>query len=215
MLVRIRPLHCAILLLGSTFPQMSQQCPCWLISFVVGMMRPNPYITFLRPQTAVREFSPVERAHRPGQCECGNTASSDGFCRRCRPAGKPYPAARPRPVKRNPRAVNKTQTDRESILRRLGFGSYEIYLQSDLWKRIRAAVFAEYGWRCVRCGCEAHEIHHKGYGERTMTGESLSALVPICGECHRYIHFDGETRLSLSKANLRLLSTINDSRRSG
>jgi hypothetical protein len=78
---------------------------------------------------------------------------------------------------------------RDSLLRSLGFESYEAYLNSPLWQSIieRAAVF--HGEACAACGGHATEWHHRGYGLAVLLGESLTPLSPLCRRCHHKVEY--------------------------
>lgn len=93
---------------------------------------------------------------------------------------------------------------RKDILKEIGFGSYAEYLKSDLWRSIRYRVLSQKGRRCKVCRCPATCIHHRAYDEKTMRGETLERLVPLCHGCHLEIEFTDGRKLSLSEANKKL-----------
>ena len=68
--------------------------------------------------------------------------------------------------------------------------SYEQFLRSEEWVRLRAEVRIRDDWTCRHCDAEADpgEVHHLTYGR----GRSCPAedLVLLCGECHRREHQD-------------------------
>jgi 5-methylcytosine-specific restriction endonuclease McrA len=78
---------------------------------------------------------------------------------------------------------------RDRRLLAIGFASYAEYLDSDLWKSIRARVFAEKGRECVCCGSQATEVHHTRYKSEEITGANLRHLHPVCGVCHYKVGF--------------------------
>lgn len=90
---------------------------------------------------------------------------------------------------------------RDKVLLELGFESYAEYLKSDLWKRVRAKVFACRGNRCWLCDQKATQVHHKSYTRRILLGKKFKGLMPICGKCHLLIEFDGKQKTSLGQAN--------------
>ena len=93
---------------------------------------------------------------------------------------------------------------RDSVLKKMGFPSYESYRRSNLWKRIRARLLK--GCPICPCGNEATEIHHRTYKRRYMEGRGriTKFLVPICRLCHAWIEFDDGYKTSLGKANAKL-----------
>lgn len=74
-------------------------------------------------------------------------------------------------------------SDRKRVLAELGFDSYLAYLESDLWKQIRGRVL-DYPRTLCRCRRVATQVHHARYDARTMRGDDLSALMPVCRDCH-------------------------------
>lgn len=76
--------------------------------------------------------------------------------------------------------------ERNRSLETLGFRSYEAYLESGLWKRIRDRKLSS-APACGRCGKKARQLHHGSYDLATMSGESLDALIPACDKCHRHV----------------------------
>jgi len=78
----------------------------------------------------------------------------------------------------------------------LGY-SYQEYLESDLWKFIRAAVLGQANGICKGCGAEATEVHHLKYNKAVLLGKNffkkppkpIEALVALCRGCHERIEF--------------------------
>lgn len=79
--------------------------------------------------------------------------------------------------------------ERDELLLRLGFSSYELYLQSELWKQIKMRAYKAHGKKCRICGGDAEVLHHKNYRWEIMSGKSLKGLVPLCYNCHNIIEF--------------------------
>lgn len=97
---------------------------------------------------------------------------------------------------------------RNRMLRELGFESYAAYLASDLWARIRRKVMKYKGdgkGLCNKCGRPATQVHHSRYDRKTLLGESIKHLWPVCAECHQAaeVLMDG-TKESLWLANTKL-----------
>ena len=98
---------------------------------------------------------------------------------------------------------------RIDALVQLGFETYEKYIRSEFWRSIRSRVFEAKGKVCVRCRKEAVQVHHARYDMRTLKGESIEHLHPVCFRCHEYAEYGPrlltEWGLSqLRRANLRL-----------
>jgi len=100
-----------------------------------------------------------------------------------------------------------TYHDRNVLLTRLGFTGYEEcsvydeYLQSSLWRKVRAAAWKKHGNICSLCRSTAVVLHHLDYSEQTLIGEDLDGLTPLCQRCHEKVEFTltGEKR-SLEEA---------------
>ena len=62
------------------------------------------------------------------------------------------------------------------------------YLQSPLWKAIRASVIAHYGDTCSICGMEGgNDVHHVRYSAILGT-ENIADYQVLCRECHEAHH---------------------------
>jgi len=62
------------------------------------------------------------------------------------------------------------------------------YLQSPLWKAIRASVIAQYGDTCSICGAEGgNDVHHVHYSAILGT-ENITDYQVLCRECHEAHH---------------------------
>lgn len=105
----------------------------------------------------------------------------------------------------------RTYASRDFVLRELGFASYQEYLRSALWQRIRNKVFRVKGRVCQMCFGAASMVHHNRYHKNDLLGKNLAFLVPICGPCHERIEFSKKGRkLELHEAKLR---QVNGARR--
>lgn len=85
---------------------------------------------------------------------------------------------------------------RNSILRKMGFASYQAYLDSDSWKAIRTRIMARDHGQCVCCPKPAVSVHHITYGEAVLRGEDDSQLVSICRGCHKFTEFHKDEKLT-------------------
>ena len=83
--------------------------------------------------------------------------------------------------------------ERERHLQVLGFQSYDAYLKSAVWKKIRRRVL-QAATTCLRCSRHATTLHHASYDLETLRGDRVDTLVPACRRCHR----QGERRNGLS-----------------
>lgn len=83
-------------------------------------------------------------------------------------------------------------SERDLILRAMGYPSYRDYLKSSLWAGIRSVVLKNKSWRCQCCPDKATQVHHQKYDEQTMKGEDLRNLVPLCRKCHKRVEFWGK-----------------------
>lgn len=99
-----------------------------------------------------------------------------------------------------PRLIMRSD-DRDSMLRQMGYSSYAVYLRSNEWLEIRRLVFQSQGKACLCCRSAANIVHHRRYCRRVMLGLDLSALMPLCEECHNVAHKGG---CSLEVANRRI-----------
>lgn len=98
-------------------------------------------------------------------------------------------------MSRDPRATTKSlYINRNRVLAKMGFASYQDYLKSDLWRSIREKVLSTSGG-CKKCGKQAECVHHLDYSKQTLNGERLNKLVKLCNKCHYSIEFDGSEKL--------------------
>lgn len=81
-------------------------------------------------------------------------------------------------------------TQRNEILRALGFRDYKMYLRSDLWKEIRAKQIEAYP-ECYGCGRGDDritlQVHHGAYTVENLMGLAFKDLYTICARCHKWI----------------------------
>ena len=77
---------------------------------------------------------------------------------------------------------------RHRCLAWLGFGNYESYLESKLWKSIRYRVMRNSGGICSYCKKPVQVVHHRRYTARGLQGTSDKWLVALCHECHEKQH---------------------------
>ncbi len=77
---------------------------------------------------------------------------------------------------------------RNSILKEMGFSTYEEYLNSDHWRQIRAkAAQNPHYKKCNICGSSKNlNLHHTRYTR--INGTTLANLVMLCREHHIITH---------------------------
>lgn len=63
---------------------------------------------------------------------------------------------------------------------------YDLYLESDHWKALRAKAIAHYGDTCVLCDKQPVQVHHRTYVRRGF--ERLTDLIVLCDDCHSRYH---------------------------
>lgn len=104
---------------------------------------------------------------------------------------------------------------RDKVLLEMGFSSYREYLDSKLWKSIRARIFRVCSI-CV-CGEPATECHHRSYKRRYLEGRGRihKYITPVCRKCHQQIEFEGSEKMSLGWANARLLKIQEEAEKRG
>lgn len=94
---------------------------------------------------------------------------------------------------------------RNAILRKLGYESYEAYLQSPKWRKLRARVLKQAKGKCRVCGDKATDVHHSSYSEHVLAGKTITPLVALCRTCHEIGEFTTKGRkCSLAECNSRL-----------
>lgn len=98
---------------------------------------------------------------------------------------------------------------RSDCLSFLGFASYQDYLDSPVWYKIRELVLAKY-MVCFCCDKEATQIHHLKYSSGVLLGFDTKKLVPICGDCHKEIEFTDGVKNSMDDANIKVHRMMRD-----
>lgn len=63
---------------------------------------------------------------------------------------------------------------------------WNVYLQSDHWKELRARKLKEAKYKCQCCGkARPLDVHHNNY--RSIYDVKLSDLLAVCRRCHNAI----------------------------
>jgi len=110
------------------------------------------------------------------------------------------------------RAALRAYAARRRVLLALGFDTYELYLASDLWRRIRNAKLDAEGRICYGCGApDCVQVHHGDYERPTLEGKAPHRLMVVCDSCHEECEYFGKTKLGPAEAtaNLRKLRAQN------
>lgn len=83
------------------------------------------------------------------------------------------------------------------LARRVGYKSYNIYLQSEHWKSFCKSVICK---SCYCCGKSADlQVHHKTY--KNLGKEIPDDVVTVCDKCHVDIHELARNGIHLSEAH--------------
>jgi 5-methylcytosine-specific restriction endonuclease McrA len=110
---------------------------------------------------------------------------------------------------------------RAESLTKLGFSSYQAYLNSDLWNGIRNAIMDRDSRTCGICRQTANHVHHFSYTRPVLLGLELDQLVSLCAQCHRRLEFTingykrtpTETRIQFDRRRKRVKARIKKIRR--
>lgn len=91
----------------------------------------------------------------------------------------------------------KAYMNRNKRLKKAGLGTYEKYLKSAAWKKIRKRILTRDGGKCRACGQTAQCVHHTSYSKKVLLGKQDEKLFSLCNSCHRKIEFrpDGTKRM--------------------
>lgn len=84
----------------------------------------------------------------------------------------------------------KEYDERDVTLRSMGFPSYQDYLNSRLWKRIRLRTLKRDKSKCRVCKEPATGVHHKSYSKSVLLGQDITKLVSLCSTCHDLAEFN-------------------------
>lgn len=104
------------------------------------------------------------------------------------------------------RTTLNTYEARNTLLKHMGYATYQVYLDSELWREIRKRVMARDKFKCKICDAPAEAVHHVKYDQATMMGATIKHLASICNECHEAVEFKDGVKLSGGQARQRFLS---------
>ena len=75
-------------------------------------------------------------------------------------------------------------------LRRLGFSTYQQYLDSPYWENVQQRYRSSDRWQhCAICGSTKFGLHHRTY--KTLGRERLKDIMPLCASHHAQLHARG------------------------
>ena len=85
---------------------------------------------------------------------------------------------------------NDAQPDPHEVVN-LRSCSYDLYLKTEHWRRIREETLDRFGNRCALCN-ETHQldVHHRTYERRGA--EQPGDTIVLCRKCHSTFHAKGE-----------------------
>lgn len=73
---------------------------------------------------------------------------------------------------------------------------YQVYLQSDHWKKLRSKKIERDGYRCQECGSQNKlEVHHLQY--KNIYDVALDDLRVLCHLCHMLHHSKPENTIKI------------------
>lgn len=102
---------------------------------------------------------------------------------------------------RRKRHRKKKRGPRTDYLKALGFKTYDAYLSSALWQRIRSRIVLRGEGLCESCKVATVEaVHHIDYAIETLAGKNDVALLAVCKECHTKIHGPSRKKRKHTKA---------------
>lgn len=103
--------------------------------------------------------------------------------------GVGVPGGKAKVKKLTKQLVRLTNKSRALYLFQLGFDSYDSYLRSSLWRRIRSKALRDANHECRCCGGRATQVHHSLYDKDTLAGRTMAHLHAICRTCHNWIEW--------------------------
>lgn len=88
---------------------------------------------------------------------------------------------------------------------------YDAYMKSSHWFEIRSRVLARDEHKCLCCGAQATQVHHRSYHQSVMDGRDDSKLASLCRACHERVHFDkAGQRLRKSESEKQLRTMLKE-----
>jgi len=90
---------------------------------------------------------------------------------------------------------------RDELLTQLGYQSYKDYLNSRMWKYVRARVLKRDRSKCLACNEPAQVVHHRSYCKASLRGMRIDYLVSLCHKCHGEAEFSESRKTTVSQDN--------------
>lgn len=87
--------------------------------------------------------------------------------------------------------------------------TYNTYLHSPTWKRLRRQALTRDKFKCRGCGDPAQHVHHDRY-PNVYGQEKLSWLYSVCADCHTAIHEMVNAGAKLKTATRQVVVVMND-----
>jgi 5-methylcytosine-specific restriction endonuclease McrA len=91
--------------------------------------------------------------------------------------------------------IEDPESDIDSQLRSRGVDaadrqeSYDDYLESSYWAKVRMKALVAANCKCSRCGSlEKLQVHHKQYCKRFTELQNMHLLEVLCQSCHQQEH---------------------------
>jgi hypothetical protein len=91
--------------------------------------------------------------------------------------------------------IEDPESDLDEILRERGRSaamrqeSYDDFLASNYWERVKAAMHMRHNSKCQQCGTSDNlQVHHKKYPRRGTELQNLHLLELLCESCHHQLH---------------------------
>jgi ribosomal protein S27AE len=67
--------------------------------------------------------------------------------------------------------------------------SYDDYLESGYWIKVRVKALVAANYKCSRCGAGSQlQVHHRQYCARFTELQNMHLLEVLCHQCHKQEH---------------------------
>lgn len=91
--------------------------------------------------------------------------------------------------KKGGKRTSKGYRIRKFSLSEIGYASYQEYLASEDWKKIRKEKLEKFPV-CLLCDKPSCQVHHLDYDSATLLGLEDRLLAALCDSCHEGIEFN-------------------------
>ena len=82
--------------------------------------------------------------------------------------------------------------------------TYQDYLNTDQWDKLRKKVYCEANNTCELCGNPAAAVHHIRY-PKTFEQDRLANLIAVCDKCHERLHGKNAELVTVDKSEYLLM----------